>query len=92
MHVNIAQATSYAERAQKLIGEVKEIFNSLSMADGGLMSPVDDLLQHLSMVDNIERLGIDRHFQTEIKVSLDYVYRSVLTAFKFLLCFPDEYT
>nr|ADU85930.1 (+)-sabinene synthase [Picea sitchensis] len=67
-------ASSYAESAKKLIGEVKEIFNSLSMAAGGLMSPVDDLLQHLSMVDNVERLGIDRHFQTEIKVSLDYVY------------------
>ena len=62
MHVNIVQASSYAERAEKLIGKVKEIFNSLSMADGGLMSPVDDLLQHLSMVDNVERLGIDRHF------------------------------
>eukprot|EP01018_Ginkgo_biloba_P036264 Gb_27974 [translate_table: standard] len=27
------------------------------------------------MVDNFERLGIDRHFQNEIKVALDYVYR-----------------
>eukprot|EP01018_Ginkgo_biloba_P029167 Gb_39147 [translate_table: standard] len=34
-----------------------------------------DLLQCLLMVDNVERLGIDRHFQKEIKVVLDYVYR-----------------
>nr|Q84SM8.1 RecName: Full=Carene synthase, chloroplastic; Short=PaJF67; Short=PaTPS-3car; AltName: Full=(+)-car-3-ene synthase; AltName: Full=3-carene cyclase; Flags: Precursor [Picea abies]AAO73863.1 (+)-3-carene synthase [Picea abies] len=67
-------ASSYGERAERLIGEVKEIFNSLSRTDGELVSHVDDLLQHLSMVDNVERLGIDRHFQTEIKVSLDYVY------------------
>jgi len=67
-------ASSYGERAERLIGEVKEIFNRISMANGELVSHVDDLLQHLSMVDNVERLGIGRHFQTEIKVSLDYVY------------------
>nr|QWV53993.1 kaurene synthase-like 2 [Chamaecyparis formosensis] len=33
-----------------------------------------DLLERLSLVDNIERLGIGRHFQEEIKVALDYVY------------------
>ncbi|GLJ10691.1 hypothetical protein SUGI_0133190 [Cryptomeria japonica] len=27
------------------------------------------------MVDDVERLGIDRHFQNEIKENLDYVYR-----------------
>lgn len=61
---------------------MKEIFNSFSIADGELISPVNDLLQHLWMVDNVERLGIDGHFQTEIEVALDYVYRSVPTAFK----------
>ncbi|GLJ22214.1 hypothetical protein SUGI_0417480 [Cryptomeria japonica] len=33
-----------------------------------------DLLERLSLVDNIERLGIGRHFQEEIKAALDYVY------------------
>ncbi|XP_059075248.1 taxadiene synthase-like [Cryptomeria japonica] len=33
-----------------------------------------DLLERLSLVDNIERLGIGRHFKEEIKLSLDYVY------------------
>eukprot|EP01018_Ginkgo_biloba_P029174 Gb_36202 [translate_table: standard] len=36
-----------------------------------------DLLQCLLMVDNVECLGIDRHFQKEIKVVLHYVYRMV---------------
>uniref|UniRef100_A0A0G7ZNV0 Putative terpene synthase, PgTPS10 n=1 Tax=Picea glauca TaxID=3330 RepID=A0A0G7ZNV0_PICGL len=34
-----------------------------------------DLLEHLLIVDNIERLGVDRHFEKEIKEALDYVYR-----------------
>eukprot|EP00253_Pinus_taeda_P006279 PITA_06279 len=34
-----------------------------------------DLLERLLIVDNIVRLGIDRHFEKEIKESLDYVYR-----------------
>eukprot|EP01018_Ginkgo_biloba_P029635 Gb_38697 [translate_table: standard] len=34
-----------------------------------------DLLQCLLMVDNVERLGIDQHFQKQIKMFLDYVYR-----------------
>ncbi|GLJ56955.1 hypothetical protein SUGI_1276230 [Cryptomeria japonica] len=33
-----------------------------------------DLLERLSLVDNIERLGIGRHFEEEIKVALDYIY------------------
>nr|A0A1L6Z3A0.1 RecName: Full=Pseudolaratriene synthase, chloroplastic; AltName: Full=Terpene synthase 8; Short=PxaTPS8; Flags: Precursor [Pseudolarix amabilis]APT40486.1 pseudolarene synthase [Pseudolarix amabilis] len=37
------------------------------------MYPVD-LFQRLWMVDNVERLGIDRHFKKEIQVTLDYVY------------------
>ncbi|GLJ09970.1 hypothetical protein SUGI_0119340 [Cryptomeria japonica] len=35
----------------------------------------DDLFQCLSMVDNVERLGIERHFQEDIKATPDYVYR-----------------
>eukprot|EP00253_Pinus_taeda_P017099 PITA_17099 len=38
------------------------------------MYPVD-LLERLLNVDNIERLGIDRLFEKEIKEALDYVYR-----------------
>jgi hypothetical protein len=33
-----------------------------------------DLLEHLLIVDNIERLGVGRHFEKEIKEDLDYVY------------------
>nr|BAF43701.1 putative sesquiterpene synthase [Cycas taitungensis] len=34
-----------------------------------------DLLERLLAVDTVERLGIDRHFERQIKESLDYVYR-----------------
>nr|WMI31575.1 chloroplast cephalotene synthase [Cephalotaxus sinensis] len=34
-----------------------------------------DLLERISLVDNIDHLGIGRHFKEEIKVALDYVYR-----------------
>ena len=72
------QTTSYRQRADTLILEVKNIFNSMSAEDGELISPLNDLLQHLWMVDSVERLGIYRHFKQEIKSVLDYVYRSVL--------------
>ena len=83
------QASSYGERAQALIAEVKEIFNTISMADGESISttPLNDLLQRLWMIDNVERLGIQRHFQNEIRDALQYVYRSVLIGFKLLIMF-----
>jgi len=56
------------------------MFNRMCMEDGELMSPLNDLIQRLWMVDSLERLGIDRHFKNDIKTSLDYVYRSVSTA------------
>lgn len=62
------------ERGETLIGEVKEIFNSISVEDGELITPLNDLIQRLWMVDSVERLGIDRHFKNEIKSALDYVY------------------
>eukprot|EP00253_Pinus_taeda_P000723 PITA_00723 len=68
------EAPSYRERADKLIGEVKDMFNSMAVENGELMSPLNDLYQRLWMVDNVERLGIDRHFQNEINSALDYVY------------------
>lgn len=64
-------ASSYSERAEKLIGEVKNMFESLSVEEGELMSPMYDLLQRLLMVDNVERLGISRHFENEIKEPLN---------------------
>nr|AAS47697.1 E,E-alpha-farnesene synthase [Picea abies] len=64
-------ASSYRERAERLVGEVKEMFTSISIEDGELTS---DLLQRLWMVDNVERLGISRHFENEIKAAIDYVY------------------
>ena len=74
----MGQAPSYTQRAQKLIEKVKEMFNSISVEDGVLITPLNDLISRLSVVDSIERLGIDRHFKTEIKSALDYVYRSVI--------------
>eukprot|EP00253_Pinus_taeda_P014647 PITA_14647 len=62
-------APSYRERADRLVGEVKEMFNSLTV-----LTPHNDLLEQLWMVDSVERLGIDRHFRNEIKSALDYVY------------------
>lgn len=33
-----------------------------------------DIYVSLSMVDNLERLGIDRHFKNEIRILLDRIY------------------
>ena len=76
----IGQSPSYSERAQKLMEELKEMFNSISVEDGVLITPLNDLISRLSVVDSIERLGIDRHFKNEIKSALDYVYRPVTVA------------
>jgi hypothetical protein len=60
------------------------MFTSISIEDGELTS---DLLQRLWMVDNVERLGISRHFENEIKAAIDYVYRSIQTAISPLFIF-----
>jgi len=39
--------------------EVKKIFNSISEEDGKLITPMNDLIQRLWMVDSVERLGVD---------------------------------
>ena len=85
----IVQASSYGERAEILIAEVKDIFNSLSMSmeDGESISPLNDPHQRLWMVDNVERLGIEGHFQNEIKAALQYVYRSTVLPIAFKLLF-----
>nr|F2XFA1.1 RecName: Full=(-)-beta-phellandrene synthase 4, chloroplastic; AltName: Full=Terpene synthase TPS-Phel-4; Short=PsTPS-Phel-4; Flags: Precursor [Picea sitchensis]ADZ45503.1 (-)-beta-phellandrene synthase [Picea sitchensis] len=64
---------AYRERGERLIDEVKNMFNSISMEDVEF-SPLNDLIQRLWIVDSVERLGIDRHFKNEIKSTLDYVY------------------
>nr|QIC19056.1 putative alpha terpinol/1,8-cineole synthase [Pinus nigra subsp. laricio] len=66
------EAPSYRERAERLIKEVKEMFTEIE--DGLSITPLSDLLSRLSMVDSIERLGIDRHFKMEIESALDYVH------------------
>jgi len=76
----MAQEPSYRERAERLIGEVKVLFNSMSEEDGELITPLNDLIQRIWMVDSVERLGIDRHFKNEIKSALDHVYRSATEA------------
>nr|WJJ50357.1 diterpene synthase 3 [Cephalotaxus harringtonia] len=38
------------------------------------MYPVD-IAERLRAVDSVERLGLERHFQTEIKQALDYVFK-----------------
>jgi hypothetical protein len=53
------------------------MFYSMSVDDGELISPLNDLFHRLWIVDSVERLGIDRHFKSEIKSALDYVYRFV---------------
>ncbi|XP_059072447.1 alpha pinene synthase, chloroplastic isoform X1 [Cryptomeria japonica] len=62
------EAPCYAEEAETFIREVKEMFN-------GMPTQNSSVHERLSMVDKVERLGIDRHFQKEIKEALDCVYR-----------------
>ncbi|KAH9297313.1 hypothetical protein KI387_028995, partial [Taxus chinensis] len=58
-------APYYSELAEKLIGEIKDVFDAMAAAE--TVSP---------SAENIsERLGVDLHFQKEITQSLDYVYR-----------------
>lgn len=68
------EAPSYRERADRLIGEVKDMFDLMSVEDGVSTSPLTDLHHRLWMVDSVERLGIDRHFKNEINSALDHVY------------------
>jgi len=67
-------APVYHERSTTLIGEIKLLLSS-EMKDICKEDSDRDLIKRLQIVDTIECLGIDRHFQPEIKVALDYVYR-----------------
>ncbi|KAH9297306.1 hypothetical protein KI387_028988, partial [Taxus chinensis] len=66
-------APYYSELAEKLIGEIKDVFNAMLAAETA--TPAENISKRVVMVDNIERLGVDRHFQKQITQSLDYVYR-----------------
>ena len=70
MHCN--QAPAYHEQAETLAEEIKRIIFS-DMEETHYDS--DDLIKRLETVDTIECLGIDRHFQPEIKAAMDYVDR-----------------
>ncbi|GLJ05653.1 hypothetical protein SUGI_0022320 [Cryptomeria japonica] len=63
------EGPSYGERCGGLIREIKHMFSATAGGE-------NNVPQLLSLVDNIERLGIDRHFQEEIKEALDLVYRN----------------
>ncbi|KAH9306202.1 hypothetical protein KI387_010606, partial [Taxus chinensis] len=67
----VYQASSCVEHAETLVKEIKGMFNAMPTYS----SSPQDLFQRISMVDNLQRLGIDHHFQREIKAALDYVYR-----------------
>jgi hypothetical protein len=67
------QAPAYRERAETLIEDIKLLL--LSDMEDSCSDSDDDLIKRLQIVDTIECLGIDQHFQSEIKVAVDYVYR-----------------
>nr|ACN40827.1 unknown [Picea sitchensis] len=67
------EAPAYRQRVETLIEDIKRLL-LIEMEDSCSDSD-DDLIKRLQIVDTIECLGIDRHFQPEIKVAVDYVYR-----------------
>ncbi|GLJ51087.1 hypothetical protein SUGI_1087560 [Cryptomeria japonica] len=68
-------AISYVERVETLVKEIKlEAFNSL-VGEGEVSPSSYELLERFSIVDVVQRLGIDRYFEKEIKVILDYTYK-----------------
>ena len=48
-------------------------------------SDSDDLMKCLQVIDTIECLGIDRHFQREIKAAMDYVVRLSILHMNFII-------
>ncbi|GLJ38824.1 hypothetical protein SUGI_0791250 [Cryptomeria japonica] len=66
---------SYRERVESLIEQIKEnTFNSLLQVEDGEKCPYD-LLQRFFLVNAVQRLGIHRYFEKEIKELLDYTYK-----------------
>ena len=72
------QAPEYSERAVELAEEIKRLFFS------DIIGADDDLVKRLQIVDTLESLGIDRHFQHEIQIALDYVYRLAIYIYNVL--------
>ncbi|GLJ06369.1 hypothetical protein SUGI_0037340 [Cryptomeria japonica] len=66
------KAPSYAEHSGRLITDIKGMFHAIAAGD----PHESNVFQLLEMVDNIERLGIGRHFRTEITDALDFIYRN----------------
>ncbi|GLJ38912.1 hypothetical protein SUGI_0793220 [Cryptomeria japonica] len=63
---------SYRERVESLIEQIKKnAFNPL-LGDGEICPSSYDLLQRFFIVDVVQRLGIHRFFEVEIKALLDY--------------------
>ncbi|KAH9319605.1 hypothetical protein KI387_021374, partial [Taxus chinensis] len=67
-------ASSYRERVQTLIKEVKDILNTL-LENVETSVSHNDLLQLLWVVDIVERVGVDRYFQAEKIAILENVYK-----------------
>ncbi|XXG48534.1 hypothetical protein AAC387_Pa02g2957 [Persea americana] len=69
-------STAFALKQTKDEKCLKYLKKAVDKFKGGVPNvyPVD-LFEHLWAVDRLERLGISRYFQPEIKDCLDYVYR-----------------
>eukprot|EP01018_Ginkgo_biloba_P025704 Gb_31103 [translate_table: standard] len=69
-NATIVHQVGWLELAREtLIRDIKGMFGTL-MGEGD-----NNLLDHLLMVDDVERMGIHRYFEKEIKVAVEYVYR-----------------
>ncbi|GLJ38260.1 hypothetical protein SUGI_0778900 [Cryptomeria japonica] len=60
--------SEYRERVETLVKQVKILLKEMQTGFDG------DLIERLDIVDALQCLGIDRYFQDEIKLALDYVY------------------
>ncbi|KAL4362591.1 hypothetical protein GQ457_04G028030 [Hibiscus cannabinus] len=69
-------STAFALMQTKDQNCLRYLNNAVQRFNGGVPNvyPVD-MFEHIWMVDRLQRLGISRYFQTEIKECLDYVYR-----------------
>lgn len=69
------QAPSYRERVASLIERMKHKAFHPVLADGENCPSPYDLLHRFSIVDAVQRLGIHRFFENEIKAVLDHTYK-----------------
>ncbi|XP_039032509.1 (-)-kolavenyl diphosphate synthase TPS28, chloroplastic-like isoform X2 [Hibiscus syriacus] len=69
-------STAFALMQTKDENCLSYLMNVVQRFNGGVPNvyPVD-MFEHIWVVDRLQRLGISRYFQTEIKECLDYVYR-----------------